>query len=185
MWMFNGLDEHAHLYMLVQTAWVNIILCVCAVLTNPDHIMVYMQLLLYVIYTPCVCLGSRGISLTCVLTPWRVIGVFVTVMTLGAIGAAVWAVGQPASPSHTQTNFCQTFEDHIFLPLMCHAYPFSLSVESLYKLLLKIWLLVWYFLSIVSYCTMEEDTGLYDGELMMLSDRKCYSISLFVWTCWH
>lgn len=38
--------------------------------------------------------GSRGISLTCVLTPCRVIGMCVTLMTLGAIGAAVWAVGQ-------------------------------------------------------------------------------------------
>ncbi|KAF6716198.1 Serine protease hepsin [Oryzias melastigma] len=37
-------------------------------------------------------MGSRGISLTCVLTPWRLIGVCVTVMILGAVGAAVWAV---------------------------------------------------------------------------------------------
>nr|XP_040021981.1 serine protease hepsin isoform X3 [Gasterosteus aculeatus aculeatus] len=38
-------------------------------------------------------MGHRGISLTCVLTPCRVIGVCVTLMTLGAIGAAVWAAG--------------------------------------------------------------------------------------------
>lgn len=42
----------------------------------------------------CVFVGSRGISLTCVLTPCRVIGVCVVLMTLGAIGTAVWAVGQ-------------------------------------------------------------------------------------------
>lgn len=49
----------------------------------------------------CVPAGSRGISLTCVLTPCRVIGVCVTLMTLGAIGAAVWAVGQ-AAPTDTR-----------------------------------------------------------------------------------
>lgn len=42
----------------------------------------------------CLSVGRRGISLTCVLTPCRVIGVCVVLMTLGAIGAAVWAVGQ-------------------------------------------------------------------------------------------
>ncbi|XP_013875946.1 serine protease hepsin isoform X2 [Austrofundulus limnaeus] len=54
-------------------------------------------------------MGSRAISLTCVLTPCRVIVACVTLMTLGAVGAAVWAV--------------------------------------------------------VSYCTMEEDTGLYDVQV--------------------
>ncbi|CAL8248408.1 unnamed protein product [Lota lota] len=52
---------------------------------------------------------SRGIYLTCVLTPCRAIGMCVTLMTLVAIGAAVWAV--------------------------------------------------------VTYCTMEEDTGLYEVQV--------------------
>ncbi|KAG7277493.1 hypothetical protein CRUP_037364 [Coryphaenoides rupestris] len=52
---------------------------------------------------------SGGISLTCVLTPCRAIGMCVTLMTLAAIGAAVWAI--------------------------------------------------------VTYCTMEEDTGLYDVQV--------------------
>ncbi|XP_056142553.1 serine protease hepsin isoform X4 [Lampris incognitus] len=60
-------------------------------------------------------MGSKGISLTCVLTPCRVLGVCVTLMTLGAIGAAVWAV--------------------------------------------------------VTYCTMEEDTGLYDVQLNFADER--------------
>ncbi|XP_047454178.1 serine protease hepsin [Mugil cephalus] len=60
-------------------------------------------------------MGSRGISLTCVLTPCRLIGVCITLMTLGAIGAAVWAV--------------------------------------------------------VTYCTMEEDTGLYDVQVNSADQR--------------
>lgn len=38
--------------------------------------------------------GNRGISLTCVLTPCRVFGVCMMLITLGAIGAAAWIVGQ-------------------------------------------------------------------------------------------
>ncbi|KAM8869740.1 serine protease hepsin isoform 2-T2 [Spinachia spinachia] len=60
-------------------------------------------------------MGHRGISLTCVWTPYRVIGVCVTLMTLGAIGAAVWAV--------------------------------------------------------VTYCSMEEDTGLYDVQINSADQR--------------
>ncbi|XP_035807168.2 serine protease hepsin isoform X2 [Amphiprion ocellaris] len=60
-------------------------------------------------------MGSREISLTCVLTPCRVVGVCITLMTLGAIGAAVWAV--------------------------------------------------------VTYCTMEEDTGLYDVQVNSADQR--------------
>ncbi|XP_068591338.1 serine protease hepsin [Cebidichthys violaceus] len=60
-------------------------------------------------------MGNRGISLTCVLTPCRVIGVCVTLMTLGAIGAAVWAV--------------------------------------------------------VTYCTYDEDTGLYDVQVNSADQR--------------
>lgn len=41
--------------------------------------------------------GNRGISVTCVLTPCRVFGVCVTLMTLGAIGAAAWVIGQNAN----------------------------------------------------------------------------------------
>ncbi|XP_061772293.1 serine protease hepsin isoform X1 [Nerophis ophidion] len=52
---------------------------------------------------------SKGISLTCVLTPCRVMGLCVMLMTLAAIGAAIWAV--------------------------------------------------------VSYCTLEEDTGYYDVQV--------------------
>lgn len=37
-------------------------------------------------------MGSRAISLTCVLTPCRVAGLCVILMTLGAIGTAVWAI---------------------------------------------------------------------------------------------
>ncbi|XP_037309866.1 serine protease hepsin isoform X2 [Pungitius pungitius] len=59
--------------------------------------------------------GHRGISLTCVLTPCRVIGVCATLMTLGAIGAAVWAV--------------------------------------------------------VTYCSMDEDTGLYDVQINSADQR--------------
>uniref|UniRef100_A0A3P8VTL0 Hepsin n=1 Tax=Cynoglossus semilaevis TaxID=244447 RepID=A0A3P8VTL0_CYNSE len=40
----------------------------------------------------CVLPGSNGISLTCVFTPCRVMGVCVTLMMMGAVGAAVWAV---------------------------------------------------------------------------------------------
>lgn len=56
--------------------------------------------------TECVCVfvGNRAISLTCVLTPCRVVGVCVILMTLGAIGAAVWAVGQSPCLSHTITQ---------------------------------------------------------------------------------
>lgn len=54
-------------------------------------------------------MGSRAISLTCVLTPCRVAGLCVILMTLGAIGTAVWAL--------------------------------------------------------VSYCTMEEDVGVYDVQV--------------------
>ncbi|XP_034409092.1 serine protease hepsin isoform X1 [Cyclopterus lumpus] len=60
-------------------------------------------------------MGNRGISLTFVLTPCRVIGVCVTLMTLGAIGTAVWAV--------------------------------------------------------VTYCTMDEDTGLYDVQVNSADQR--------------
>ncbi|KAF3840097.1 hypothetical protein F7725_018814 [Dissostichus mawsoni] len=60
-------------------------------------------------------MANRGLSLTCVLTPCRVIGVCMTLMTLGAVGAAVWAV--------------------------------------------------------VSYCTMEEDSGLYDVQVTSLDQR--------------
>ncbi|XP_019748571.1 serine protease hepsin isoform X1 [Hippocampus comes] len=35
---------------------------------------------------------NRGISLTCVLTPCRLMGVCVMLMTLGAIGAAIWVI---------------------------------------------------------------------------------------------
>uniref|UniRef100_A0A672ZWJ1 Hepsin n=1 Tax=Sphaeramia orbicularis TaxID=375764 RepID=A0A672ZWJ1_9TELE len=42
----------------------------------------------------CVSAGNRGISLTCVLTPCRVVGVCVMLVTVGATAAAVWAVGQ-------------------------------------------------------------------------------------------
>ncbi|KAK1894736.1 Serine protease hepsin [Dissostichus eleginoides] len=59
--------------------------------------------------------SNRGLSLTCVLTPCRVIGVCMTLMTLGAVGAAIWAV--------------------------------------------------------VSYCTMEEDSGLYDVQVTSLDQR--------------
>lgn len=61
----------------------------------------------------CVSAGNRGISLTCVLTPCRVIGVCVTLMTLGAIGAAVWAVGQTTcfyTYTLTNTYFHQTYD---------------------------------------------------------------------------
>ncbi|XP_061529887.1 serine protease hepsin [Phycodurus eques] len=37
-------------------------------------------------------MGNRGISLTCVVTPCRLMWVCVVLMTLGAIGAAVWAI---------------------------------------------------------------------------------------------
>eukprot|EP00066_Takifugu_rubripes_P014425 XP_011603691.1 PREDICTED: serine protease hepsin-like [Takifugu rubripes] len=37
-------------------------------------------------------IGNRGISLTCVLTPCRVLGVCMTLMTLGAIGAVAWVI---------------------------------------------------------------------------------------------
>lgn len=89
----------------------------------------------------CVSVGSRGISLTCVLTPCRVIGVCVMLMTLGAIGAAVWAVGQTtykytADYNHDLCLFSYSGSLNIFFP---HTF-------------------------IVSFCTMEEDTGLYDGE---------------------
>ncbi|XP_034063569.1 serine protease hepsin isoform X2 [Gymnodraco acuticeps] len=60
-------------------------------------------------------MANRGLSLTCVLTPCRVIGACMTLMTLGAVGAAVWAV--------------------------------------------------------VSYCTMEEDSGLYDVQVTSLDQR--------------
>ncbi|XP_056300061.1 serine protease hepsin [Pseudoliparis swirei] len=60
-------------------------------------------------------MGNRAISLTFVLTPCRVVGVCVTLMTLGAIGSAVWAV--------------------------------------------------------VTYCTMDEDTGLYDVQVTSADQR--------------
>lgn len=63
----------------------------------------------------CVCAGSRGISLTCVLTPCRVIGVCVTLMTLGAIGAAVWAVGQTAVLAHLHT-----FVSKVLTNIICY-----------------------------------------------------------------
>lgn len=63
----------------------------------------------------CLSAGSRGISLTCVLTPCRVIGMCVTLMTLGAIGAAVWAVGQTI---YTY-NFGQTSNNHDQFVLKC------------------------------------------------------------------
>ncbi|XP_077384264.1 serine protease hepsin isoform X1 [Festucalex cinctus] len=37
---------------------------------------------------------SSGISLTCVLTPFRLMGVCVILMALGTIGAAIWVIGQ-------------------------------------------------------------------------------------------
>lgn len=63
----------------------------------------------------CVCAGSRGISLTCVLTPCRVIGVCVTLMTLGAIGAAVWAVGQTAVLAHLHS-----FGSKVLTNIICY-----------------------------------------------------------------
>eukprot|EP00064_Thunnus_orientalis_P005016 superscaffoldBa00000476_g5029 len=53
-------------------------------------------------------MGSRGISLTCVLTPCRVIGVCVMLMTLGGIGAAVWAVVQVNSADQRLRVFDST-----------------------------------------------------------------------------
>lgn len=90
----------------------------------------------------CVSVGSRGISLTCVLTPCRVIGVCVMLMTLGAIGAAVWAVGQTTYKYTADYN-----HDHYLL-----SYSGSLNIFFPHITF------------IVSFCTMEEDTGLYDGE---------------------
>ncbi|KAM6968134.1 serine protease hepsin [Aplochiton taeniatus] len=40
----------------------------------------------------CVCADSPVISLTCVLTPCHLVGVCVTLMMLGVVGTAVWAV---------------------------------------------------------------------------------------------
>uniref|UniRef100_A0A3Q3IMU0 Peptidase S1 domain-containing protein n=1 Tax=Monopterus albus TaxID=43700 RepID=A0A3Q3IMU0_MONAL len=54
--------------------------------------------------------GSRAISLTCVLTPCRMIGVCVTLMTLGAIGAAVWAVGQTTFQVNSADQHLRVFD---------------------------------------------------------------------------
>lgn len=71
----------------------------------------YVYCQIYICVRVCVSAGNRGISLTCVLTPCRVIGVCVMLMTLGAIGAAVWAVGQ-TSGFHSDTHYWPTCGDH-------------------------------------------------------------------------
>lgn len=109
----------------------------------------------------CVCacarvsVGSRGISLTCVLTPCRVIGVCVVLMTLGAIGAAVWAVGQN---THKYTPDHYLLQYNASLNMSPPATPPPVFF-------------------VVSYCTMEEDTGLFDGECITI--MYCYCSSVF------
>lgn len=99
----------------------------------------------------CVSVGSRGISLTCVLTPCRVIGVCVVLMTLGAIGAAVWAVGQ-TTHQYTPGHYLPEYNALLNKP------PPPIFF-------------------VVSYCTMEEDTGLYNGECITV--MHCYCSFVF------
>lgn len=56
-------------------------------------------------------MGSRAISLTCVLTPCRVAGLCVILMTLGAIGTAVWAL----------VSYCTMEEDAGFYDVQVNA----------------------------------------------------------------
>lgn len=112
-----------------------------------------------------VCAGSRGISLTCVLTPCRVFGVCLVLIILGAIGAAGWAVGETAPPIRifllklTVWLRCGFWYDTFMTLLFSHALHSIMSSSSY---------------SVVTYCTMEEDTGFYDGEWKM-------TVSLFKW----
>ena len=57
--------------------------------------------------------GRPGISLTCVLTPCRLVGVCVTVVLLGMIGVAVWAVGE----THSLLLILYNTLSLLFLPL--------------------------------------------------------------------